>query len=88
MENMSVPDNGSAAQTFGDITISIRHWGMGGALAGASTFALGKAFCYYYRAVLEGHIPDPKDLKRYYQDQLDKAEQNWKAARPQAAKKE
>src|SRR5262249_31615507 len=25
----------------------------GGALAGASTYALGKAFCYYYRVVLE-----------------------------------
>src|SRR5262249_31921859 len=31
----------------------------GGALAGASTFALGKAFCYYYRAVHEGHVPNP-----------------------------
>src|SRR5207244_1947390 len=25
-----------------------------GALAGASTFALGKAFCYYYRSVHQG----------------------------------
>jgi uncharacterized protein (DUF697 family) len=46
----------------------------GGALAGASTFALGKACCYYYRAVHEGHVPNPDDLRRYYQEQLAVAE--------------
>jgi uncharacterized protein (DUF697 family) len=50
----------------------------GGALAGASTFALGKAFCYYYRAVLEGHVPNTEDLRRYYKEQFDQAEQAWK----------
>jgi uncharacterized protein (DUF697 family) len=50
----------------------------GGALAGASTFALGKAFCYYYRAVLEGHVPSTEDLRRYYKDQLNQAEEAWK----------
>lgn len=50
----------------------------GGALAAASTFALGKAFCYYYRAVLEGHTPDTADLKRYYNEQLTGAEKAWK----------
>jgi uncharacterized protein (DUF697 family) len=49
----------------------------GGALAGASTFALGKAFCYYYRAVNQGHIPRPEDLRRYYKEQLAQAEQLW-----------
>jgi uncharacterized protein (DUF697 family)/predicted GTPase len=48
-----------------------------GALAGASTFALGKAFCYYYRAVHQGHVPNPDDLRRYYKEQLALAEQAW-----------
>jgi uncharacterized protein (DUF697 family) len=47
------------------------------ALAGASTFALGKAFCYYYRVVHEGHIPRPDDLRKYYKEQLALAEQSW-----------
>jgi uncharacterized protein (DUF697 family) len=49
----------------------------GYALAGASTFALGKAFCYYYSAVHKGHVPNPEDLKHYYQDQLALAEKHW-----------
>jgi len=54
---------------------------VGAALAGASTFALGKAFCYYYSAVHKGHVPRPEDLRRYYQEQLTLAEKNW-GARP------
>jgi uncharacterized protein (DUF697 family) len=50
----------------------------GGALAGASTFALGKAFCFYYSAVLEGHVPTTEDLRRYYKDQYQRAEEAWK----------
>ena len=50
----------------------------GGALAWASTYALGKAFCYYYRRVHQGHVPQADDLKRYYKDQLALAEQLWK----------
>ena len=46
-------------------------------LAGASTYALGKAFCYYYRVVHEGHIPKPQDLRKYYKEQLALAEQSW-----------
>jgi uncharacterized protein (DUF697 family)/predicted GTPase len=46
----------------------------GALLAGASTYALGKAFCYYYRAVHQGHVPQPDDLRRYYQEQLTLAE--------------
>lgn len=57
----------------------------GGALAAASTFALGKAFCFYYRAVLEGHVPDPADLRRYYQEQLQQAEEAWKRLHPEDA---
>ncbi|HVS38034.1 MAG TPA: DUF697 domain-containing protein [Gemmataceae bacterium] len=50
----------------------------GGALAWASTYALGKAFCYYYRRVHQGHVPQSDDLKQYYKDQLALAEQLWK----------
>jgi uncharacterized protein (DUF697 family) len=50
----------------------------GAALAAASTLALGKAFCYYYRAVHQGHVPKPEDLKRYYQEQLTLAEKAWR----------
>jgi uncharacterized protein (DUF697 family)/predicted GTPase len=53
----------------------------GSALAGASTFALGKAFCYYYSAVHKGHVPNPDDLRRYYQEQLALAEKTWAEAR-------
>jgi uncharacterized protein (DUF697 family) len=49
----------------------------GYALAGASTFALGKAFCYYYSAVHKGHVPNPEDLRRYYHEQLAVAEKHW-----------
>lgn len=51
---------------------------MSGTLAGASTFALGKAFCYYYRAVHQGHVPKTEELRRYYREQLAQAEQAWK----------
>ncbi|OAI54092.1 hypothetical protein AYO44_15460 [Planctomycetaceae bacterium SCGC AG-212-F19] len=49
----------------------------GAALAGASTFALGKAFCFYYSAVHKGHVPKSEDLRRYYQEQLALAEKRW-----------
>lgn len=52
----------------------------GAALAGSATFALGKAFCYYYSAVHKGHVPQPEDLKRYYQEQLTQAEKLWQKA--------
>ncbi len=50
----------------------------GGAMGWAATFALGRAFCYYYRAVHQGHIPRPEDLKHYYQEQLAEAEKIWR----------
>jgi len=49
---------------------------VGSALAGASTFALGKAFCYYYSAVHKGHVPQAEDLRRYYREQLTLAEKH------------
>lgn len=49
----------------------------GGVVAGASTFALGKAFCYYYSAIHQGHVPQAEDLRRYYHEQLTLAEHAW-----------
>jgi uncharacterized protein (DUF697 family) len=49
----------------------------GAVVAGASTFALGKAFCFYYSAVHKGHVPKTEDLRRYYQEQLALAEKSW-----------
>jgi uncharacterized protein (DUF697 family) len=49
----------------------------GAVLAGASSLALGKAFCYYYSAVHQGHVPKAEDLRRYYQEQLKLAEKAW-----------
>jgi uncharacterized protein (DUF697 family) len=54
----------------------------GGALAGASTFALGKAFCFYYSAVHEGHVPRPEELRRFYNKELAEAERLWRAKAP------
>jgi uncharacterized protein (DUF697 family) len=51
---------------------------VGAALAGAATFALGKAFCFYYSAVHKGHVPQPEELRRYYQEELAKAERLWR----------
>jgi uncharacterized protein (DUF697 family) len=56
----------------------------GAALAGSSTYALGKAFCYYYQRVHQGHVPKPEDLKHYYHQQLAGAEKAWFAARKTA----
>jgi uncharacterized protein (DUF697 family) len=50
----------------------------GGALGGASTYALGKAFCFYFEAVHKGHVPRPGELRHYYREQLAIAEQFWK----------
>jgi len=51
----------------------------GAALAAGSTYALGKAFCFYYSAVHQGHVPTPDELRRYYHEQLRAAEQFWKS---------
>src|SRR5262249_60594199 len=53
----------------------------GSMLAGASTFALGKAFCFYYSAVHRGHVPKPEELRHYYQEQLALAEKKWKGGK-------
>ena len=52
----------------------------GATIAASATFALGKAFCYYYSAFHQGHVPKPEDLKKYYLDQLALAGTLWKQA--------
>jgi uncharacterized protein (DUF697 family) len=53
----------------------------GGALAGASTFALGKAACFYYSGVQQGHAPTPDEIRRYYAEQFDIVQKSWSAIR-------
>ena len=50
----------------------------GAAVAWASTYALGRAFCFYYQAVCEGHVPDAQALKKFYHEQYAAAEKTWK----------
>jgi uncharacterized protein (DUF697 family) len=49
----------------------------GAALAAASTFALGKAFCLYYEQVHAGHIPDAAKLRSLYEAELAAATTAW-----------
>ncbi len=55
----------------------------GAAVAWASTYALGRAFCYYYEAYCEGHVPDANALKKFYHEQYAAAEKRWSADRSQ-----
>jgi uncharacterized protein (DUF697 family) len=66
-------------QAVREVTKFIPYFGSvaGYAMAGASTFALGKAFCYYYSAVHKGHVPNLEDLRRYYDEQLVLAKKHW-----------
>jgi uncharacterized protein (DUF697 family) len=52
---------------------------IGAAVGGASTYALGRALCYYFQAVCEGHVPSADALKAYYQEQYTAAEKKWTA---------
>jgi hypothetical protein len=47
--------------------------------AGASTYALGKAFCFYHRAAQHGKLPNPEELRNYYREQLALAEKEWRS---------
>jgi uncharacterized protein (DUF697 family)/predicted GTPase len=51
---------------------------IGAGIAFASTFALGKAFCYYYSSVHRGQVPRAEDLRKYYKEQLALAEETWR----------
>lgn len=50
----------------------------GGALAGASTYALGRAFCEYFQRALDGHVPSAGQLRKLYAEQMGAAERVWK----------
>jgi uncharacterized protein (DUF697 family) len=41
-----------------------------GLYAGATTYALGCALCFYYQVVFDGHLPHPKQLQAFYQQKL------------------
>lgn len=53
----------------------------GAALAWASTYALGRAYCEYFHEIHQGHIPPPDALKRLYHAQYSAAERAWFAAK-------
>jgi uncharacterized protein (DUF697 family) len=53
---------------------------LGAAVGGASTYAFGRALCYYFQAVHEGHVPNAASLKAYYKEQYADAEKRWKQA--------
>ena len=60
---------------------------VGATVAAASTYALGRALCYYFEAVCEGHVPTPDALRKFYHEQYAAAEKQWKADLPKDEKK-
>lgn len=40
------------------------------AYAGAATYALGCALCFYYQEIFDGHIPRSEQLKAFYQEKF------------------
>jgi uncharacterized protein (DUF697 family) len=51
------------------------------AAAGASTYALGRAFCLYDQKVNDGHLPDADAVKRLYETELSAAKSAWGSGR-------
>ena len=45
-------------------------YAVAGLYAGAATYALGCALCFYYQAVFDGHLPRPAQLQAFYQEKL------------------
>jgi uncharacterized protein (DUF697 family) len=41
-----------------------------GLYAGAVTYALGCALCFYYQIVFDGHLPRPEQLQAFYQEKV------------------
>src|SRR5712692_8443151 len=41
-----------------------------GLYAGATTYALGCALCFYYQIVFDGHMPTPEKLKAFYEEKF------------------
>jgi uncharacterized protein (DUF697 family) len=42
-------------------------YAVSGLYAGAATYALGCALCFYYQIVFDGHLPRPEQLQAFYQ---------------------
>ncbi len=59
---------------------------VGATVAAASTYALGRALCFYFEAVCEGHVPTPDALRKYYHEHYSAAEKQWKADHPKGEK--
>lgn len=51
------------------------------ALAFAYTFSLGKACCWYFSEIRNGHVPLPEELNRVWSEQLEQAVALWKTRR-------
>ena len=49
----------------------------GAALAYASTYALGRAYCEYFEQIHHGHIPSHDSVKKLYNEQFQSAETMW-----------
>lgn len=60
---------------------------VGATVAAASTYALGRALCFYFEAVCEGHVPTPDALRKFYHEHYSAAEKQWKADHPKGEKK-
>lgn len=41
-----------------------------GLYAGATTYALGCALCFYYQVIFDGHLPRPEQIKAFYEEKL------------------
>jgi uncharacterized protein (DUF697 family) len=41
-----------------------------GVYAGAATYALGCALCFYYQVIFDGHVPRPAQLKVFYEEKF------------------
>src|SRR5262249_42237732 len=41
-----------------------------GLYAGAATYALGCALCFYYQEVFDGHLPRAEQIKTFYEEKL------------------
>jgi len=41
-----------------------------GVYAGASTYALGCALCFYYQVIFDGHLPTAERLKTFYEEKF------------------
>ena len=51
------------------------------AMAFAYTFSLGKACCWYFGEVRNGHVPSPEDLNQVWGEQLEQATNVWRKRR-------